>query len=74
MALSRFGRGWSEDELRAYLDDLKGRPVNFDDPPEVMTVEHGWTIVFAGGPGDVDLVHLGEAGCGEAGAGDEGGS
>jgi uncharacterized protein (UPF0548 family) len=44
MARWRFGRGWSEDELRAYLDDLKDRPVNFDEPLEAMTVEHGWTI------------------------------
>src|SRR3954468_22838709 len=44
MALYRFGRGWSEQELRAYLDALTGRAVNFDDPPETMTVDHGWTI------------------------------
>jgi len=44
MALWRFGRGWSEDELRAYLDALAARAVNFDDPIETMTREHGWTI------------------------------
>jgi uncharacterized protein (UPF0548 family) len=40
----RFGRGWSEAEMKAFLAALKDRPVNFDDPPETMTVEHGWTV------------------------------
>ncbi|MEW4567605.1 DUF1990 family protein [Tautonia sp. JC769] len=40
----RFGRGWSEPELRTMLDELARRPVNFEDPPERMTVEHGWTV------------------------------
>jgi uncharacterized protein (UPF0548 family) len=44
MALWRFGRGWSESEMRDYLAALKDRPVNFTDPPETMTVEHGWTV------------------------------
>ena len=44
MALWRFGRGWNEAEMRDYLAALKDRPVNFDDPPETMTVDHGWTV------------------------------
>jgi uncharacterized protein (UPF0548 family) len=44
MALWRFGRGWSEAEMRGYLAELKDRPVNFDDPPERMIPEHGWTV------------------------------
>jgi uncharacterized protein (UPF0548 family) len=44
MALWRFGRGWSEAEMKAYLAELKGRRVNFDDPPETMTPEQGWTV------------------------------
>jgi uncharacterized protein (UPF0548 family) len=44
MALWRFGRGWSEAELRTYLAALRDRPVNFDDPPEAMTVALGWTV------------------------------
>ncbi len=40
----RFGRGWSEGELKAFLDTLKDRPVNFDEPPERMTAANGWTI------------------------------
>jgi hypothetical protein len=44
MADWRFGRGWSEAELQAYLRGLRGRRVNFDDPPELMTADRGWTI------------------------------
>jgi uncharacterized protein (UPF0548 family) len=44
MARWRFGRGWSEAELRGYLDALRDRPVNFDDPPEAMIAERGWII------------------------------
>jgi uncharacterized protein (UPF0548 family) len=44
MALWRFGRGWSESEMKAYLAELADRPVNFSDPIETMTAEHGWTI------------------------------
>jgi uncharacterized protein (UPF0548 family) len=40
----RFGRGWSEAELRAHLAELAGRTVNFDVPPAAMTRENGWTI------------------------------
>ena len=40
----RFGRGWSETELRAFLTELRdGRP-NFDELPERMSPEHGWTV------------------------------
>lgn len=44
MALWRFARGWSDPEMRAYLAALRDRPVNFDEPPESMTVANGWTI------------------------------
>ncbi len=44
MALFRFGRGWSEAEMRGYLAALKDRPVNFDVPIDQMTAENGWTI------------------------------
>jgi uncharacterized protein (UPF0548 family) len=44
MALWRFGRGWSDPEMRGYLDALRDRPVNFDDPPEAMTAANGWII------------------------------
>jgi uncharacterized protein (UPF0548 family) len=30
--------------MRAYLAELKDRPVSFDDPPEGITPERGWTI------------------------------
>jgi len=40
----RFGRGWSEAELRRQLDGLNGRPLSYDGPTELMTREHGWTI------------------------------
>jgi uncharacterized protein (UPF0548 family) len=40
----RIGRGWSEPELRAYLTEMSGRPVNFTVPLEQMTPEHGWTV------------------------------
>lgn len=48
----RFGRGWSEAELRAYLGLLRDRPVNFETPPEEMTTEHGWLV-----DGNHRLVH-----------------
>jgi uncharacterized protein (UPF0548 family) len=44
VALWRLGRGWTEAELRAYLDDLKGRTVNFDIPPAQMTPANGWIV------------------------------
>ena len=44
MALWRFGRGWPEETLKAYLAELKDRTVNFDVPPEQMTHENGWTV------------------------------
>lgn len=44
MALWRFGRGWSESDLRRHLDALRGRDVNFTTPLEEMTPEHGWII------------------------------
>lgn len=44
MDLWRFGRGWSEAEMKGFLAALKDRPVNYDDPPETMTVERGWTV------------------------------
>jgi uncharacterized protein (UPF0548 family) len=40
----RFGRGWSETELRAYLAELRNARPNFDELPERMTTEHGWTV------------------------------
>src|SRR5687768_1493169 len=39
----RLGWPWSEAERRRYLDDLRGRPVNFSTPLEEMTPERGWT-------------------------------
>ncbi|WP_435018303.1 DUF1990 family protein [Tundrisphaera sp. TA3] len=44
MALTRFGRGWSERELKSYLNALRARSVNFDTPMEEMTVANGWTV------------------------------
>jgi len=44
MALFRFGRGWSEAEMRGYLAALKDRPVNFDTPIAEMTTSAGWTV------------------------------
>ncbi len=44
MALIRWGRGWSETELRSYLEALQERTVNFDTPVEEMTAAHGWTV------------------------------
>ena len=40
----RLGRGWSEADLRAYLAEMKQRPVNFTLPVEQMTPEHGWIV------------------------------
>ena len=40
----RFGRGWSEAELRAYLAELREARPNFDERPERMTPEHVWTV------------------------------
>lgn len=40
----RFGRGWSETEVRAYLAELRDARPNFDERPERMTPEHGWTV------------------------------
>lgn len=44
MALWRFGRGWPDETLKAYLAELGSRTVNFDIPPEQMTRENGWTV------------------------------
>jgi uncharacterized protein (UPF0548 family) len=44
MADWRLGRSWSESELRRRLDALAALPVNFDDAPDTMTRERGWTI------------------------------
>jgi hypothetical protein len=35
MALWRFGRGWSEETLKAYLAELAGRGVNFGTDPAI---------------------------------------
>lgn len=40
----RFGWGWSEQELRTYLAELRDAEANFDERPERMTPEHGWTV------------------------------
>jgi uncharacterized protein (UPF0548 family) len=40
----RFGRGWSEAELRTYLAELRDARPNFDELPERMIPEHGWTV------------------------------
>ena len=40
----RFGWGWSEQELRTYLAELRDSEANFDERPERMTPEHGWTV------------------------------
>lgn len=44
MALWRFGRGWSEPTLRSYIEELRGRKVNFSAAPEEMTEERGWFV------------------------------
>ncbi|WP_422924189.1 DUF1990 family protein [Singulisphaera sp. PoT] len=44
MAKWRFGRGWTEAQLKDYLNLLEDRPVNFDVPIQEMTADHGWTI------------------------------
>ena len=44
MAMSRFGGGWSDREMREYLAALRTRPVNFDTPLEAMTVANGWNV------------------------------
>ncbi|AMV37717.1 DUF1990 family protein [Planctomyces sp. SH-PL62] len=44
MALFRIGRGWSESEMRGYLEALKDRAVNFDTPIDEMVAENGWTV------------------------------
>jgi uncharacterized protein (UPF0548 family) len=46
----RFGRGWSEHELRAVLHELRGLSVNFDTPVERMTRQYGWTVDGADRP------------------------
>jgi uncharacterized protein (UPF0548 family) len=40
----RFGREWTDDELRAGLAALAARRVSFDLPAEAMTAENGWTV------------------------------
>lgn len=44
MALWRFGRGWSDAEMKGYLAALADRTVNFNTPPQQMTRENGWTV------------------------------
>jgi uncharacterized protein (UPF0548 family) len=44
MSRWRFGRGWSEADMRRYLAEVGERRPNFDTPPEAMTRENGWTI------------------------------
>ena len=44
MALWRFGKGWREEAMQAYLAELRGRSVNFDVPVAEMTAERGWTV------------------------------
>jgi uncharacterized protein (UPF0548 family) len=44
MALWRFGRGWSDDEMKHYLTALADRSVGFDVDPDTMTRENGWTV------------------------------
>src|SRR5829696_8586439 len=44
MARWRFARTWSDAELRAYLGELRGRTVNFDEPLTAMTEENGWSV------------------------------
>jgi len=44
MARWRWGWGWSEAALQAYLEELKGRRVNFNTDPATMTRENGWTV------------------------------
>ena len=44
MALWRFGLPFSEKTLKRYLAELAHRRVNFDLPPDEMTVENGWTV------------------------------
>lgn len=57
MAEWRIGRGWTEDELARRLKRLPALPRNFSDPPERMTIEHGWrqyyseAIIARGRPG-----------------------
>lgn len=42
MAHWRFGRGWSESEIRRYLGELERCEVNFRISPDEMTGEAGW--------------------------------
>jgi len=44
MARWRLWSGWSEDELKTYLDEIASREPNFDTPFEQMTLENGWTV------------------------------
>jgi len=44
MALWRFGRGWPENIMKAYLADLSDQPVSFDCPIEDMVPEKDWTV------------------------------
>jgi uncharacterized protein (UPF0548 family) len=44
MALWRFGRGWSEETLKAYLAELAKRRVNFTADPDTMIPENGWKV------------------------------
>lgn len=47
MAELRFFRGWSEQELRARLEDARSLPRNFTTPFDEMTLERGWNHYFS---------------------------
>jgi uncharacterized protein (UPF0548 family) len=40
----RFGRDWSEAELQAALAALRDERPSFQEQPDLMTPEHGWTV------------------------------
>lgn len=44
MSLWRFGRSWSEDEMKSFLSDFARRPVSFTTPVEQMEPDFGWTV------------------------------
>lgn len=44
MSRWRYGRGWSETELKEYLAQLRDRSVNFEVPVEEMVPANGWTV------------------------------
>lgn len=47
MAELRIGRGWSEAELEERLDRSKLLRRSFSDPPDQMTVDHGWNKYYS---------------------------